>query len=101
MKEITDIPRSTPAEGRLTVKLVDETDTDPNDNTEDGTKINGQNDLNSVVTSNKNFINKLVQVTSLGKNISLRYKTWLHLFSSKDYASLNHTHWLGKNCYVH
>ena len=70
MKEITDIPRSTPAEGRLTVKLVDETDTDPNDNTEDGTKINGQNDLNSVVTSNKNFINKLVQVTSLGTNIS-------------------------------
>ena len=90
MKEITDIARSQPTDG-VTVKLVDKTDTN-DDGTDGGTLISGQNHLNSVVTSNKNFINKLVQVTSLGTYISLHYKIWLHLFSSKVYASLNHTH---------
>ena len=73
MKEITDIARSQPTDGFATVKLVDKTDTDPDDGNDDGTMITGQNYLNSVVTSNKNFINKLVAVTSLGINIRLRY----------------------------
>ena len=78
MKEITDITRSQPADGFVTVKLIDKTDTNPS------TKIEGQKGLNRVVTSNNNFINKLVAVTSLGTNISQSYKTWLHFFSLKE-----------------
>ena len=77
MKEITDIPRSEPADGRKTVKLVDNTETEDTD----GTKIKGQKILNSVVKSNQEFINTLVEVTSLGTNIILHYKTWLHFFT--------------------
>ena len=74
MKDITDLQRSEPADGRPTVKLVDKDDTNKGDDDEDGsTKIEGQKILNSVVNSNKDFINKLVEVTSLGTNICLRY----------------------------
>ena len=79
MKDITDLQRSEPADGRPTVKLVDKDDTNKGDDDEDGsTKIEGQKILNSVVTSNKKFINTFVDVTSLGTNISLCSKTWLH-----------------------
>ena len=74
MKDITDLQRSEPADGRPTVKLVDKDDTNKGDDDEDGsTKIEGQKILNSVVNSNKDFINKLVEVTSLGTNICLPY----------------------------
>ena len=82
MKDITDLQRSEPADGRPTVKLVDKDDTNKGDDDEDGsTKIEGQKILNSVVNSNKDFINKLVEVTSLGTNIILHYETWLHFFT--------------------
>ena len=74
LKHITDIPRSESAYGGIKVKLIDKTDTNHNDKDEAGsTSIQGQTILNSVVKYNQGIINALVEVTSLGTNITLRY----------------------------